>query len=110
MSRPPQNIAGELSRRDFVQRVGALGAGAFVIAALPVAERMIAPDVARADVSLNDATLQAFADTIIPGKKVAKTDLGDDIHPLAIAGADTRPGAVQADALRTYHDPLIGFD
>src|SRR2546425_8322113 len=110
MGRQPQTVADELSRRDFMQRVGALGAGAFVIAALPVAERMIAPDPARADVSLNDATLQAFADTIIPGRKVVKTDLGDDIHPLAIAGADPLlPGAVQADVLRTYHDPLIGF-
>src|SRR5919201_1329682 len=71
---------------------------------------MVVPERALADVSLTDATLQAFSDTIIPGRKTAKTDLGDDIHPLAIAGIDTRPGAVQADALRTYHDPLIGFD
>src|SRR5205807_3120025 len=60
--------------------------------------------------SIDDGTLQAFADTIIPGRKVTKTDLGDDIHPQAIAGVDGEPGAVQADALRTYHDPRIGFD
>ena len=110
MSGPPQTVAGELSRRDFVQRVGALGAGAFVLAALPIAERMVVPDRALADVSLTDATLQAFADTIIPGRKAARTDLGDEIHPLAIAGVDSQPGAVEADVLRLYHDPLIGFD
>jgi hypothetical protein len=63
-----------------------------------------------ADPSLDDATLQAFADTIIPGRKIAKTDLGDAVHPQAIAGVDPDPGAVEADALRLYHDPLIGFD
>src|SRR2546429_4369561 len=108
MTRPGGSIADELSRRDFVRRVGTLGAGAFVLAALPLAERMIAADPALADVSLDDATLQAFADTLIPGRKAAKTDLGDEIHPQAIAGVDTAPGAVEADSLRVYHDPLIG--
>src|SRR2546422_9736036 len=110
MTRPGGSIADELSRREFVRRVGTLGAGAFVIAALPVAERMIAADPALAAVSLDDATLQAFADTIIPGRKVARTDMGDEIHPMAIAGRDLEPGAVEADSLRVYHDPLIGFD
>ncbi|MFL5842913.1 MAG: DUF5987 family protein, partial [Thermoleophilaceae bacterium] len=54
--------------------------------------------------------MQAFADTMIPGRKAAKTDLGDPIHPEAIAGVDADPGAVEADALRLYHDSLIGFD
>ena len=57
-----------------------------------------------------DGTLQAFADTIIPGRKAAKTDLGNAIHPQAIAGVDPLPGAVEADALALYHHPLIGFD
>src|SRR5919202_2751157 len=104
-----QTLAGELSRRDFVQRVGVLGAGAFVLAALPVAERMIAADPAIADVRIDDATLQAFADTLIPGRKAARTDLGDEIHPQAIAGRDGEPGAVEADALRVFKDPLVGF-
>ena len=56
------------------------------------------------------ATLQAFSDTIIPGRKAATTDLGDSIHPQAIAGVDPDPGAVEADALRLFHNPLIGFD
>jgi hypothetical protein len=103
-------VERELSRRDFLRRTATLGAGAMVLAALPVAERMIAADPAIAAVRPDDATLQAFADTIIPGRKAAKTDLGDEIDPLAIAGVDTEPGAVEADALRAFHDPLIGFD
>jgi hypothetical protein len=103
-------VERELSRRDFLQRASALGAGAMVLAALPAADVILKADRALAAVRPDDATLQAFADTIIPGRKVAKTDLGDEIHPLAIAGVDKEPGAVEADALRLYHDPLIGFD
>lgn len=54
--------------------------------------------------------MQAFADTIIPGRKAATTDLGDEIHPDAIAGVDDEPGAVEADVMRLYHHPLTGFD
>jgi hypothetical protein len=109
MDRPARTLADELSRRDFMRRAGTLGAGAFVLAAMPLAERMIAAEPALAAVALNDAILQAFADTLIPGRKATKTDLGDDIDPLAIAGVDSTPGAVEADALRVYKDPLIGF-
>jgi hypothetical protein len=109
MDRPARTLADELSRRDFMRRAGTLGAGAFVLAAMPLAERMIAAEPALAAVALNDAILQAFADTLIPGRKAAKTDLGDEIHPLAIAGVDSTPGAVEADALRVFKDPLIGF-
>jgi len=109
MESSARRLADELSRRDFMRRAGALGAGAFVVAALPLAERMIAADPALAAVAIDDATLQAFADTMIPGRKVKKTDMGDEIHPLAIAGVDRSPGAVEADALRVYHDPLVGF-
>src|SRR2546421_410612 len=103
-------VERELSRRDFLERTATLGVGAMVLAALPVAERMIAADPAIAALLPDDATLQAFADTILPGRKATKTDLGDEIDPLAIAGVDGEPGAVEADALRLYHDPLIGFD
>ena len=109
MREPRGPLARELSRRDFLGRVGTLGAGALALSALPVAERMIAADPALADVSLDDATLQAFADTMIPGRKAERTDLGDEIHPQAIAGADPEPGAVEADALRLYKNPLVGF-
>jgi hypothetical protein len=103
-------VAAELSRRHFLQHASVLGAGAMVLSALPIAERLIDAAPARADVSLDNATLQAFADTIIPGRKVAKTEFGDDIHPQAIAGVDPEPGAVEADVLRLYHHPLTGFD
>jgi hypothetical protein len=109
MREPSGPVARELSRRDFLGRVGALGAGAVVLSALPVAERMIRADPALAAVSFDDATLQAFADTIIPGRKAERTDLGDDIHPDAIAGVDPEPGAVEADVLRLYKNPLVGF-
>jgi hypothetical protein len=81
-----------------------------VAAALPAAEAILVPERALADPTLDDATLQAFADTVIPGRKAAKTDLGHEIHPLAIAGVDADPGAVEADALLLYHHPLTGFD
>jgi hypothetical protein len=88
------------NRRAFLERVAAVGLAAALA------------DVPRASgaVSLTDATLQAFADTMLPGRHAARTDLGREIHPLAIAGVDTRPGAVETDALALYHSPLIGFD
>lgn len=60
--------------------------------------------------NLSNATLQAFADTILPGCKVSKTDLGNPVYPGAIAGVDPLPGAVQADALALFHHPEVGFD
>jgi hypothetical protein len=105
-------LAGELSRRDFIARAGGLGVGALVVAALPVAARMAAPEAAAAAPSMDDATLQAFFDTIVPGKKVAdlKTQLGNDIDPKAIAGVDREHGAVYTDALLLSHNSRIGFD
>jgi hypothetical protein len=108
-------LAAELSRRDFIARASTLGAGAFVAAALPGARLLRAAPAAAAlpvlgGVSVPDATLQAFADTLLPGRKARTTDLGDPIDPRAIAGVDSEPGAVEADSLRLYHDPLIGFD
>ena len=102
-------VARELSRRDFLARAGALGAGALVIGALPTAERLLAAQPAAAQVPVDGALLQAFADTIIPGRRAARTDLGDEIHPQAIAGVDPDPGAVEADALRLFNHPLLGF-
>ena len=87
-----------------------LGAGALVASAMPLARQMIAAEPARAAVTLDDATLQAFADTIIPGRKADKTDLGNEIHPQAIAGVDPQPGAVEADALALMKDPRVGFE
>jgi hypothetical protein len=101
-------LAAELSRRDFIARATTLGAGAYVFAALPAA-RLVQAALPGATAPA-DATLQAFADTMVPGRKASRTDLGDPIDPRAIAGVDPLPGAVEADSLRLYHDPLIGFD
>lgn len=103
-------VGGLLSRRQVLQRAGALGLGSLVMSALPAAERFLAAEPALADTTLPDATLQAVADTLIPGRKVARTDLGNEIHPMAIAGVHPEPGAVQADALLVFHEPRIGFD
>ncbi len=73
----------------------------------PPAARAADPPI---DPGITDATLQAFADTILPGRPVTQTDLGNPIHPLAIAGVDPLPGAVEADALALYHHPEVGFD
>ena len=105
-------VAAELSRRDFLGRATTLGLGALVLGATGVAERMARPDPALAAVSLTDATLQAFFDTIVPGKKVPSllTELGNPIDPKAIAGVDREHGAVYTDALLLSHNPKIGFD
>jgi hypothetical protein len=82
-----------------------------VLSALPAAERILATTApAEAAVNLADATLQAVADTLIPGRPAQVTDLGYEIHPQAIAGVHHEPGAVETDALVLFHNPLIGFD
>jgi hypothetical protein len=104
-------VAAELSRRELFHRAGALGLAAVVVGAVPALERLAAPDPAlAADPNFADATLQAFFDTIIPGRKASKTDLGNPIHPQAIAGVDREPGAVEADALLLAHNAKVGFD
>jgi hypothetical protein len=103
-------LIADLTRRGFLQRGSILGLAALVAYAGPVARGLVAPAPALADTSLPDGTLQAFADTMIPGRKAARTDLGNEIHPRAIAGVDPLPGAVEADALALYHHPQIGFD
>src|SRR5947208_1638431 len=102
-------VSAELSRRQFLQRAGVLGAGALIASAVPVAARMAMPGKARAAVALPDATLQAYYDTLIPGRAAILTDLGHEIHPMAIAGVDPDPGAVEADALLLGQDPRLGF-
>jgi hypothetical protein len=107
----PDHFVKLLSRRQVLQRATALGLGGLVLSALPVADRILeAVAPAAASDPLADPTLQAFADTMIPGRKALRTDLGNEIHPLAIAGAHPEAGAVQSDALLLFHSPLIGFD
>ena len=100
----------DLTRRGFLRRSGVLGLSALVASAVPYAQRLLDPPPALADVGRLDGTLQAFADTILPGRRATRTDLGNEIHPQAIAGVDPLPGAVEADALALFHHPLIGFD
>src|SRR3954451_2315778 len=99
-------LHGLLTRRGLVARAGAMGVGVLVARALPLA-RALGQTPLPVDA---DGTLQAFADTILPGRKVAVTEAGAAIHPLAIAGVDTTPGAVETDALALFHHPNIGFD
>jgi hypothetical protein len=103
-------LAEELSRRELLVRGGVLGLGAAIAAATPFAARLALPDTARAQ-GPTDGLMQAFFDTIIPGKPVPglRTELGHPIDPQAIAGVDREHGAVYTDALLLAHNPLIGF-
>jgi hypothetical protein len=100
----------ELSRRQLLQRAGTLGAAALVAQALPVAEALMRANPALAATPIDDAVLGAFADTIIPGRRATRTDLGTAIPAGAIAGVDPDPGAVEAGAIDLYHDSRVGFD
>jgi hypothetical protein len=91
-----------LTRRAVLREAAA----AAVVAALPFARPW--PALAQPPV-LPDATLQAVFDTLIPGRKVARTVSGREIHPRAILGLDDEPGAVEADALALSQHPKIGF-
>lgn len=102
-----------LTRRSVLARASKLALGLAVLPPLPLPPSPPAPvpnPLPNLTPELSDATLQAFADTMIPGRKAPRTDLGNPIDPLAIAGVDPQPGAVEADALAAYHHPEIGFD
>jgi hypothetical protein len=101
---------GELSRRQLLQRASALGAATLVAQAVPIADALMKANPALAATPVDDAILGAFADTIIPGRKATRTDLGTRIPAGAIAGVDREPGAVEAGAIELYHDPRVGFD
>jgi hypothetical protein len=103
-------LAAELSRRELIGRSARVGLAATIAAALPAAARMARPSAAEAQLELIDATLQAYFDTMIPGRIVARTELGHPIHPRAIAGVDPEPGAVEADALLLANNPRLGFN
>ena len=99
-----------LTRRDLLARAAATGVAATVGAALPLAGRPARARAAGLGPLDADGTLQAFADTMFPGRAATRTDLGNPIQPGAIAGVDPLPGAVETDALALYHHPLVGFD
>jgi hypothetical protein len=103
-------VAAEMSRRELLKGTGVIALAAVVAGALPTLSRLASPPVAAAADPLSDATLQAFFDTLIPGRVVSRTVSGQAIAAGAIAGVDPEPGAVEADALLLAHDPRIGFD
>lgn len=103
-----QQLIEHLTRREAMVRASTAGLAALVAGAIPLAGGV--PIASALDAAFTDATLQAFADTILPGRKASTTDLGDPIDPRAIAGVDPLPGAVEADALALYHHPEVGFD
>ena len=107
---PPirNEVAAELSRRELIRGASGLGLAALVAGAMPALEGLAEPDPAVAAGPL-DASLEAFFDTILPGRKVAKTQLGNPITRGAILGVDPEPGAVEADALLLANDSRIGF-
>jgi hypothetical protein len=96
-----------LSRRQVLTRASTIALG---LVALPPMALPLPASAPTPSLSPTDATLQAFADTMLPGCRVEETDLGNPIDPLAIAGVDPLPGAVQADALALSHHPEVGFD
>ena len=98
------DFAAELTRRQVL----GIGVAALVARAVPLAHAQLPPLVTSP--SYSDGLLQAYADTLIPGRRVDKTESGAPVHPQAILGSDPRPGAVECDALAIYHDPRIGFD
>lgn len=100
----------ELSRRQLLERAAGIGAAALVAQALPFADALVRADPALAQTPVDDVALGAFADTIIPGRPAARTDLGNPIPAGAIAGVDPDPGAVEAGAIELYHDARVGFD
>jgi len=102
-------LAAELSRREVIRQAGVLGLGAAIASALPLAELARPAPALAQDISF-DGTLQAYFDTIIPGRIVERTVSGATVHPGAIAGVDPEPGAVEADALKLANHPRIGFD
>lgn len=96
-----------LSRRQVLSRASTLALG---LVALPPVALPLPVSPPSTSLPPSDATLQAFADTMLPGCRTNRTDLGNPIDPLAIAGVDPLPGAVQADALALSHHPEVGFD
>ena len=91
-------------------RTGGLSLAGLVAAAVPAARVFAQSGGGGAGPLDPDGTLQAFADTIIPGRKVEHTESGAAIAPRSIAGVHPLPGAVETDVLKLYHHPKTGFD
>lgn len=107
---PHEELLGLLTRRQVLKRASALALTLPLLPPLPLPGSTGSTPTVGSGPTPTDATLQAFADTILPGRKATRTDLGNPIDPLAIAGVDPLPGAVEADALAVYHHRDVGFD
>jgi hypothetical protein len=101
-----EELRSLLTRRQVLARGASMATAVVALPRLPLSLPLPVPPA----VSPPDATLQAFADTIRPGRRARRTNLGHPIDPLSIAGVDWRAGAVEADALALYHHPEVGFD
>lgn len=97
----------DLRRRDLLLRTGGLSLAGLVAAALPVARGLAQSGPGPLN---RDGTLQAFADTMIPGRTIDRTESGAPIAAGAIAGVHHLPGAVEADVLLLYRHEKVGFD
>jgi hypothetical protein len=107
---PRDDLLALLTRRQALTRTSTAGLAALVASALPLARTSAAHATTPSQPSLTDGTLQAFADTMIPGRKTNTTESGQPVYPGAIAGVDPLPGAVEADALALYGNADVGFD
>jgi hypothetical protein len=92
MTPPDPGPIPDLSRRRLLQAVAA----AAVV--LPV----VRPGDAYAGVTIQRDTLEAWADTVVPGERRFP---GDRV----VLGAAPGPGAVQAGALALFRDPDVGL-
>ena len=102
-------VVAELSRREFIGRASAVGVGMLVAGALPVARAHALLGVpAPID---PDPTLQAFADTILPGRKVRQDRPRQRGRTRSRSPASTRcPARSRPTPCALFHHPLIGFD
>ena len=104
-------LVADLTRRGLLQRGGVLGLAALVAYAGPVARALVAPEPAFAEPDLADGTLQAFADTMIPGRKAPTAPSWATRSTRRRSPASIRcPARCETDALALYHHPQIGFD
>jgi hypothetical protein len=114
MSAEHDDLIALLTRRQALTRASTVGLAALTASALPFARttaaRAATPRTVTSQPSFTDGTLQAFADTMVPGRKISLTESGQAVYPGAIAGVDPLPGAVEADALALYGNADVGFD
>jgi hypothetical protein len=109
MTKDHDELIALLTRRQALTRASTAGLAALAASALPLARTAAAHAATPAAPSFIDGTLQAFADTMVPGRRTATTESGQPVYPGAIAGVDPLPGAVEADALALYGNTDVGF-